>query len=96
MAEDPLPLVVAGTERDLAYFDEVTTHRRWIIDTLQGNYEDATSRELAGLTLPLLDAYLASRRASVAAELVEAIGTGPGVVGVKAAWDGPVALLMRF
>ena len=86
-AEDPVPLVVAGTQRDLTYFDEVTTHQRWIIATLPGNYEDATPHELAVLTAPLLDASLASQRASVTAELVEAVGTGHGVVGVKAAWD---------
>lgn len=87
MAEDPLSVVVAGTERDLAYFDQITKHRQWIVGALRGNYEDSAPDELAALTAPLLDAALATQRASVLAELVEAVGVDRGIVGVKAVWD---------
>ena len=84
---DPLPLVVAGTERNLAYFDDVTTHGSWIIGRIEGNYEDTGPSELARRAKPLVDAYAASRRAATIAELVEAVGPGRALVGIKAAWN---------
>jgi peptide subunit release factor 1 (eRF1) len=85
--QDPLPLVVAGTERDLAYFDHVTRHRAWVVGRLTGNHEDTNPDELARLAVPLLDNATASRRAEVIDELVEAIGPGRGMVGIKPVWD---------
>ncbi len=84
---DPLSLVVAGTERDLAYFDDVTTHGSWIIGRIEGNYEDTGPSELARRAKPLVDADAASRRAATIAELVEAVGPGRALVGIKAAWN---------
>lgn len=84
---DPLPLVVAGTERGLAYFDDVTTHRAWIIGRIEGNYEDTGPSELARRAKPLVDAHAAAQRAATIAELVEAVGPGRALVGIKAAWD---------
>jgi hypothetical protein len=86
-AKDPLPLVVAGTERDLAYFADVTEHAGSIIGQLAGNHEDTAPDQLALLALPLVEHHAASQRAAVIAELVEAIGPGRGIVGLEAAWD---------
>jgi hypothetical protein len=82
-ADDPLPLVLAGTSRDLAYFDEVTAHAGWIIGRLHGNHEDTSAEELARLAGPLVEAHDASRRAAVIAELHEAVGSGRVAVGVE-------------
>ena len=38
---DPMPLVVTGAERDLAFFDEVTAHGSSIVGRVHGNYENA-------------------------------------------------------
>lgn len=89
--ESPIPLVVAGAERDLAYFDEVTRHRESIIGTLAGNYEDSNPRELAARALPIVEAHLAAGRAKVSGELVDAVGVGRAVVGIKAVWDAAQA-----
>jgi peptide subunit release factor 1 (eRF1) len=78
---------VAGTERDLAYFDDVTRHHASVVGRLTGNHEDTNPDELARLAAPLLDDALASRRAEVVDELVEAIGPGRGIVGIKPVWD---------
>jgi hypothetical protein len=82
--DDPLPLVLAGTSRDLAYFDEVTAHAGWIIGRLQGNHEETRADELAGLAGPILEAHRATQRAAVIAELHEAVGSGRTVVGIQA------------
>jgi hypothetical protein len=86
-AQDPLPLLVAGAERDLAYFDEITTHAAQVIGRIAGNYEDARAVDLAQRAAPLLDRYTAAQRTATIAELVEAIGPGRALVGIKAAWN---------
>jgi hypothetical protein len=89
--QEQLPLVIAGTERDLAYFDDVTSHGVSAIGRLVGNHEDTSPDELARLASPLVEGYLASRRAEVVDELVEALGPGRGMVGMKPVWDATLA-----
>ena len=84
---DPMPLIVTGPERDLAFFDEVTAHGSSIVGRVHGNYEKASVRELAELAVPLVDACAAAQRAATIAELVEAVGTGHALVGIKPAWS---------
>ncbi|MGQ8497302.1 baeRF3 domain-containing protein, partial [Klebsiella pneumoniae] len=57
-AADPLPLVIAGTERDLAYFDHVTDHAASIIGRLTGNHELTAPDELTRLATPVVEQYL--------------------------------------
>ena len=54
--DEALPLVVGGTQRDLAYFDSVTTHGATVLGHVEGNYEDAGPAELARRAQPLIDA----------------------------------------
>ena len=89
-AADPLPLVVAGTERDVAYFDEVTGHREMVIGRLPGNHEITPPDRLAALAAPLIEEHLATQRATAVAELAEAIGTEHAVVGIKRVWERAV------
>jgi hypothetical protein len=84
---DPLPLVVAGTERDLVYFDEVTAHGAWVVGHVEGNHEDSSAAELARRAQPFVDAAAGSARGATIAEVVEAVGPGRALVGIKAAWD---------
>jgi hypothetical protein len=86
-ANDPLPLVVAGIERDLAYFDEVTSHSTRVVGRIEGNYEDAGPADLARLAAPLIDRYAAAQRDATIGELVEAVGPGRALVGIKSAWS---------
>ena len=87
---DPLPLIVAGTDRDLAYFEQVTTHAAWIIGHIAGNHELTTPEQLAHLARPIVDEHLAARRAAATAELAEAIGMGRAIVGIKPVWQHAV------
>ncbi|MGZ4691898.1 MAG: baeRF3 domain-containing protein [Acidimicrobiia bacterium] len=84
--EDPVPLIVAGSQRDLAYFDEITRHASWIAGRVEGNFEDASAAQLGRLVAPLVDDHVAARRAAIIANLVEAIGSGRALVGIKPAW----------
>lgn len=87
---DPFPIVVAGTQRNLAYFDKITAHHESIIGRLTGNHELTPPDQLAHLAKPFIESHLAERRAAAVTELVEAIGAGCAVVGIKPVWQHAV------
>jgi hypothetical protein len=89
-AADPLPLVIAGTERNLAYFETVTHHPTTVIGRVTGNHEITPSAQLAELVEPVMTAHLAHERAVLEDDLVDAIGAGRAAVGIKPVWDHAV------
>lgn len=48
-AVDPLPLVVVGVDRHLAFFDQVSKHKDLTIAKLAGNHDSAPAHEVARL-----------------------------------------------
>jgi hypothetical protein len=64
-AAEPLPLVVVGTERYLAYFGKVSRHNHRVVATLAGNHARTPARELAKLVWPLVRSHLALPEESV-------------------------------
>ena len=86
MAEDPLPLAVAGVDRYLAFFAEVTDHKHLITTTLTGNYDKASAHELGQLVWPLVNASLAEKRRQVLSELDQAIGERKVVSTIGEVW----------
>ncbi|HEX6310705.1 MAG TPA: hypothetical protein VF152_03695 [Acidimicrobiia bacterium] len=87
IGQDRTPLFIVGVERDLAFFDEVTRHEDVVAGRLQAGHERTRPGELADAVRPLVDEYIASRRAQAIDTLVEAVGAGQAVVGVKAVWQ---------
>jgi len=74
LAAEPLPLVVVGVERYLAFFREVTEHQDAILTTLTGSHDKTSAYELAKLVWPLVEAALAQQRESVLADVDQARG----------------------
>jgi hypothetical protein len=73
MIDDELPLVVAGVDRNLAFFQEVSSHTSAIIGTLRGNYDKTPVHELAELVWPLVKANRAVQVKEVLSELEAAM-----------------------
>lgn len=73
MAADPLPLALAGVERNLAFFREVTTHGNHIVAMLTGNHDQTSAHDLGKQIWPLVRESLDARRAAVFAELNAAV-----------------------
>jgi hypothetical protein len=86
-----LPVVVAATTRELAFFDAVTAHADRIVGRIQGNVARTRPAELAADVV----AVLADHRRSVEAELVdrvrEAVGQERAVTGLVAVADAAKA-----
>ena len=85
-AADPLPLVVVGVDRHLAFFDQVSKHNHLTVATLTGNHDKTPAHELATLVWPLVDGYLAGQRQEALESLGIAVGAQRYVSGIDQAW----------
>jgi hypothetical protein len=96
-ARERFPVVLVGTERDVAYFDEVTRHGTDVVGRLHGNHVRETAPVLARLVAPVLDAHRARRHEETVRHVLDAIGTR-AVAGAepvaRAARAGRGALLL--
>jgi hypothetical protein len=72
--EEKLPLVVAGVDRYLAFFREVSRRPDDIAGTVEGNYDSASEHEMAQRVWPVMQHYLAQRRAWALERLNAAVG----------------------
>ncbi len=74
LADDPLPLVVVGVDRFLAFFDEISAHTDAVVATLNGSHDKTSAPELVELVWPLVKAGLAEQRQGYLADLDKAVG----------------------
>ncbi len=87
-AEDPLPLVLVGVDRYLAFFNEVSKHKAAVIATLTGSHDKTAPHELAKLVWPLAQANLLSRRQEQAMQALNtARAANKFAAGVDEVWD---------
>lgn len=82
-APDPLPLVLVGVERDLAFFREVTRHGRFVAGQVTGNHLTAAPTALASLVAPAVGEHFAARDAFAVSEILEAVGAGRAALGME-------------
>lgn len=82
----PRPLVIIGTERDLAYFDEVAAHGAHTVGRIAENHERDTPDELARLVQPVLAEHERQEQERTCTEIREAIGTH-AVSGISDVWS---------
>lgn len=90
MAQKKFPLVLAGTTRTVAYFDEVTHHKGKpkfeTIARLTGNYERLPRRELATKVWPLVEEGLKSGLSRAKERLGEASANNHKAAGLRYVW----------
>lgn len=79
---DPLPLVLVGVERDLAYYDEVTRHGSHVVGRVRGNHEHDPVSVVAPLVLDVLRAHAEAEAEAEARRVSESIGT-EAVAGIE-------------
>jgi hypothetical protein len=84
--EEKLPLVVAGVERYLSFYREVSRRTDDIAGTVEGNYDTASPHELAQRVWPVMQEYLARRRAEALERLDTAVGGQRASSTIGEAW----------
>lgn len=85
-ATNRLPLILAGVDRNLAFFNEVSANKNLMAATLTGSHDKSPAHELAKLVWPLMQEHLARQRREVLQELEAAVKAGKYASGIDAAW----------
>ncbi len=87
LAADPLPLILVGIDRYLAFFREVTRHNNSIAGTLTGSHDKTSPHELAKLVWPIArESIFEKRKAEALQALNNARGTGKYASGADEVW----------
>ncbi len=81
--QHPMQMVIAGVERNIALYREVSGLSDVIITTIEGNYNNASPHELAGIVWPGVKNAMAEKRKQVMRKLDEAIGRKRLVTGIE-------------
>ena len=87
LADDPLPVVVTGVTRNLAFWDEISTNKSHLAGTLEGSHDSTNPHELGQLVWPVMQQAMAQRRATVLEALGDAIGARKHASGIGAVWQ---------
>lgn len=72
-AEQPLPVIVVGVARSLAFLDEVSRHRHLVIGQVVGGHDSTPAHHLGELVRPVVDDLVADSRRAALAELQHAV-----------------------
>jgi hypothetical protein len=83
---NPLPLVIAGVERNLAFFKEVTRQSSSIVGMLAGNYDKTSPTDLGKLVWPVFESGATTRRTDALVQLDEAVGLQRHNSGIDQVW----------
>lgn len=84
---DNISLVLLGPEKELAWFEEVSRHKKNMIGKIRGNYNHSNSESLADMAWPVMLAYLQDERQQLINEFVEKIGERLGISGIQEIWE---------
>ncbi|MDI6809067.1 MAG: hypothetical protein QME66_08825 [Candidatus Eisenbacteria bacterium] len=95
---EPYPLVLAGVERHIAYYNEVANHAIPIAGTLTGNHDHTPLRELSRLAGPIIERCLTKVRSQKLSELESAVSLDKYSSGIDGCWraahEGRISTLL--
>ncbi|HZY90260.1 MAG TPA: hypothetical protein VFE78_35890 [Gemmataceae bacterium] len=83
---DPLPLVVVGVERNLAFFREVTRQSGSVVGMLAGNHDRTSPSALGKLVRPVFESGATVRRTEALVQLDSAVGVNRHASGIAQVW----------
>jgi hypothetical protein len=92
---DPLPLVVVGVQRNLAFYREVTRQSASIIGMLAGNHERTSPSALGKLVWPVFESGATLRRTEALVQLDQAVSAHRHASGIDQVWRAAVGAKCR-
>jgi hypothetical protein len=87
---EPLPLVVVGVERNLAFYQEVTRQSGSIVGMLAGNHDRTAPSALGKLVWPVFDSGATVRRTGALVQLDQAVSANRHASGIDQVWRAVV------
>lgn len=88
---NPLPLIVAGVERNLAFYREVTRQSAAVVGMLAGNYDTTAPTALGKLVWPVFQTGATGRRTDALVQLDSAVGVNRHASGIDQVWRAAVS-----
>lgn len=85
-AADPLPLVVVGVDRYLAFFKEVSANTKHIVGTVTGSHGKTPAHRLAKLVWRPVQEHFAAQRAQALGEMEQAVAAHRVAFGIHQSW----------
>jgi hypothetical protein len=92
---NPLPLVVVGVERNLAFYREVTRQGEAIVGMLAGNHDRTSPSALGRLVWPVFEAGATLRRTESLVQLDRAVSAQRHASGIDQVWRAAVGAKCR-
>ncbi len=87
LADAPLPIIVTGVTRNLAFWDEISSNKEHIAGTLEGSHDSTNHHELGQLVWPIMQSWMAAQRAEKLELLGDAIGANKYAAGMGECWQ---------
>ncbi len=81
------PVILIGGEKELAWFESTSTHKKNIAGRIHGNYDHQNLADLAAITWPVMYAILQQDRRQVIDEFVEQLGWEKALTGIREIWQ---------
>jgi hypothetical protein len=84
--EDPVPVVVVGVDRYLAFYQEITQHPDAIVGLVAGNHDKTNPAALGRLVWPVFKAGMTLKRTRGLVRLKEAVSVNRHASGIDQVW----------
>ena len=81
-----IPYIIAGTQKQIALFKEISKSRSRVLGELTGNYGNSSRDELAKLIWPIAKNGFAEIRADILKEVEKAAGAKKFAAGIDEVW----------
>lgn len=86
MGQEALPLVLAGVDRNIGFFNEVSKCKEHVIGVINGSHDRTAARELGELVWPVAREGFLQRRRQMLEQLDNAIGAKRSAAGINNCW----------
>lgn len=81
-----IPIVLLGVKKELAWFENITTHKKQVIKKIPGNYNLSNKKQLADIVWPAVRLHMNNERELLLKEFIEKIGEHHAISGVQEIW----------
>jgi hypothetical protein len=92
---NPLPLVLVGVERNLAFYQEVTSEADSIVGMLAGNHDKTSVSALGKLVWPVMDYAETLRRTEALVQLDAAVSASRHASGIAQVWREAAGAMVK-
>lgn len=81
------PLVLAGPEKEMAWFESVSDHNQQIIHRIGGSYSHQNLKEITATAWNAMHEHLQKERIKLLKEFEEKLGEQKGISGIQDVWE---------